>query len=392
MNNIYNINNISNISNINNISDIDDFSNINELKELNIFNYNKIKKMKRKNYENKYENILDYLLNKSIPSISNRILKEKITDENFFFPDTTNYNLLLNYDFKLNSLKNIAKHHNLKVGGNKEMLLLRIYNYLHLLHHIYKLQNAVRKYFIKKYIDFQGPARIKRNLCVNARDFCTMINISDIYPDQFISFLLDGHVYGFDIMSIYNLFSQSNNVENPFTKIEFSPEILKITLNFINYSKLLNKKINLNYVDYMGSDENEKLNLKAIYLFHKINMLGNYANSCWFTSLSRENLILFVKELIDIWNYRANLDFTVKRDICPPGGNPFKNIINSNINQFEYLNIKKIAIISIENILLNGVDIESKKLGAFYILCGITLVNIDAANALPWLYQSVMHN
>ena len=120
-------------------------------------------------------------------------------------------------------------------------------------------------------------------------------------------------------------------------------------------------------------------------------MLGNYTNSSWFTSLSRENLILFVKELVDIWNYRANLDENIKRDICPPYGNPFKNIIHSNINQFDYIRIKKKATSIIENMISDGVDDESKKLGAIYVLCGLTLVNIDAANALPWLYQSVIH-
>jgi hypothetical protein len=107
--------------------------------------------------------------------------------------------------------------------------------------------------------------------------------------------------------------------------------------------------------------------------------------------LSRENLVLFVKELIDIWEYRANLLPATKRDICPPNGNPFKNIVNSNINYYEFIRIKKIATTIIDNMVSNGIDDENKKLGAFYVLSGLTLVNIDAANALPWLYQSVMH-
>ena len=40
----------------------------------------------------------------------------------------------------------------------------------------------------------------------------------------------------------------------------------------------------------------------------------------------------------------------------------------------------------------NGNSNEDKSLGAFYVLSALTLVNNDAAESLPWLYQSVMHN
>jgi hypothetical protein len=385
MNNINNIFNISNIDNINK-KNIDELSNINEL---NIFNYSKLRKMKRRIYENKYETTLEYLLNKSIPK---RNIKQKINNDNYFLPNIKNYRYLLDYDFKLSNLKDIAKEYNLKVGGNKDMLLLRIYNYLHLTSNILKIQSSIRRYYVKKYILLQGPGRIKRDLCVNTKDFCTMVNIDNIPINQFISFKFDdNYIYGYDIMSIYNLFLQGNSHENPFTKKKFDSNVLKKILDFIRYSNLIGITINTDFYDLIGNNDLDKLNLRAINIFHKINMLGNYANSYWFTSLSRDNLILFVKELLDIWNYRANLEEVTKKDICPPNGNPFKNIVSSNINLLEFIKIKKIATIIIEIMINNGIDEENRKLGAFYVLCGLTLVNIDAANAMPWLYQSVMH-
>ena len=41
--------------------------------------------------------------------------------------------MLLEYDFKLNELRYIAKINSLKTGGNKENLLNRVYNYLHMI-------------------------------------------------------------------------------------------------------------------------------------------------------------------------------------------------------------------------------------------------------------------
>ena len=51
--------------------------------------------------------------------------------------------------------------------------------------------------------------------------------------------------------------------------------------------------------------------------------------------------------------------------------------------------LKKNALIVIENLVKRGVNETSRALGANYILCALTLVNEEAANALPWLYQSV---
>jgi hypothetical protein len=43
----------------------------------------------------------------------------------------------------------------------------------------------------------------------------------------------------------------------------------------------------------------------------------------------------------------------------------------------------------IEQFIKKGINREMSNLGASFILCGLTLVNVDAAMALPWLYQSV---
>ena len=54
--------------------------------------------------------------------------------------------------------------------------------------------------------------------------------------------------------------------------------------------------------------------------------------------------------------------------------------------------VRKISLTIIENLINKGIDHSSKSLGAFYVLAALTLVNSDAASALPWLYESVRHN
>ena len=44
-----------------------------------------------------------------------------------------------------------------------------------------------------------------------------------------------------------------------------------------------------------------------------------------------------------------------------------------------------------ENMVNNGTDAAHKSLGAMYVLASLTLVSYEAREAVPWLYQSVMH-
>jgi hypothetical protein len=53
--------------------------------------------------------------------------------------------------------------------------------------------------------------------------------------------------------------------------------------------------------------------------------------------------------------------------------------------------VKKLAISIMEILVRKGINHDSQVLGANYVLCALTLVNLEAATALPWLYQSVAH-
>jgi hypothetical protein len=61
------------------------------------------------------------------------------------------------------------------------------------------------------------------------------------------------------------------------------------------------------------------------------------------------------------------------------------------MNEHDLLNIKKIVLDVLEKFVNNGVDRDSKTLGAYYVLGALTLVNDSAATSLPWLFQSVSY-
>jgi len=121
-----------------------------------------------------------------------------------------------------------------------------------------------------------------------------------------------------------------------------------------------------------------------------IDALGNYSNPSWFLSLTKNYLIKFLKELHDIWIHRAQLTEETKHKICPPYGDPFRNLNMSYINTEQNMcNVKKVILEVLEKFVNSGVDADSRTLGAYYVLGALTLVNEDASTSLPWLFQSL---
>ena len=182
-----------------------------------------------------------------------------------------------------------------------------------------------------------------------------------------------------------------NPPKNPYNRKKFPKNILKNVDKKVKLSKILGFSIKTE-LDDLKPDPHKAFKFRVLAVFHKMDELGNYTNAAWFLSLNKFRLIKFVRELQDIWEYRAQLTWDTKRRVFPPLGNPFNKIkIGILINKNEE-KIKKIVLFLIENLITKGIDKQAKCLGAFYVLGALTLVNSNAAAALPWLYESVRHN
>lgn len=86
----------------------------------------------------------------------------------------------------------------------------------------------------------------------------------------------------------------------------------------------------------------------------------------------------------------------MRRTIYPPYGDPFPHyVLGWATHQFyiylSHENIININLTVIERFINSAVEESDRCLGSNFILCALTLVSIPAREALPWLYQSVMH-
>ena len=360
----------------------------------NIYDYQE----KKYNKYFKSQSIDDYInyiysnCEKTMPSIKKL---EKVTNDNIIIPTIKTYDIIIRNNYNVQQLKTFAKYYKLKISGNKNELMNRIYIFLKLSSIIIKIQKIFRGYIQKKYNLLHGPAFFKRELCTNQSDFLTIEDMKDLPYSQFFSYKdNDGFIYGFDIISLYNLILKSGKtLKNPYNRNIIPCNVIADIRTLIRISKVLKIPIDIEIKDVSNDVSTTKsLELRILGLFQNIDSLGNYSDPSWFISLNRVQLLKFLREMVDIWNYRAQLSNEIKRLICPPSGNPFSNINNNIINNESNVdNLKKIILEVMEKMVNNGVDNDNKSLGAYYVLAGLTLVNTDAANSLPWLFQSVSY-
>lgn len=326
---------------------------------------------------------------------------KKMTDDDFQVLKMCDYEELINRQYKISHLKEMCEFYKLKKSGNKPELIDRLYNFLKFSLYAITIQSTLRGYFARCYMKLTGPAMKNRKLCINDSDFATLDPLEEIPYNQFFSFTdNENNIYGCDIMSLHGLIYKKSKYDiihnkkvplNPYNREPVTNELIN---NFSQYMRLAK----VNKIEHVLEDEpldvnpEKQLELKILNLFQYINELGNYANSTWFNNLSRHRLVLFIREMYDIWNYRAQLTPQVMREIVPPHGNPFLGL-NLHLAQNQTDSMLKRNAVKIMDYLVNsGHTTDNRSLGAYYVLAALTLVSEDARSALPWLFQSVSHS
>jgi len=350
--------------------------------------------------------------------------------------------------FKIPELKSVAKKYKLYVSGTKGVLIERIKNHFNEITNAVKIQKNFRGSIVRRSFTLRGPAFKNKSICVNETDGFTLEPLNEVPFERFFSYSdSKNFTYGFDVVSLVSLFRRENKIANPYTRERLSSEltnsilslgrIIKIVFSYvlepnemqcqrippqINIPRrpivqhIGNNQNNLNTViqnliipnNYTNEIENnfsndqlaliEKIRELRTFsierriqnLFIEIDLLGNYTQSSWFSSLERRDFIRFLRCLYEIWNYRAQMPAETKRQICqfrdPFFQIRFPNAIETDINE-----IKNICITVMEEMVYTGIDAEFKKLGTLHVLSALTTVSVPARNSMIWLYESLYY-
>jgi hypothetical protein len=316
--------------------------------------------------------------------------KKKISGDDFQILQFSEYSLIENFNYNVRQLKAICKYYKQKSSGNKKELTDICYNYLRLSFYVTKIQKSFRGHIVRYLDRLRGPA-FKTRKCNNESDFFSLENIKDIPSSQFISYKdKDNFIYGFDICSLYNMIEVEKMEKiNPYNRNDLPINMLKNIQTICRLGKLLGYKLNIKIDNTIeGLSQEKKIELKTIEIFQKIDDLGFITNSQWFLLLNRHKLKSYLNELIDIWNYRAQLTAETKYKINPQRGNPFYGYNINIILQQDKITLQKKILEIIEIFISRGESTDARSLGVYYVLGALTMVCNSAANSLPWLYES----
>lgn len=236
---------------------------------------------------------------------------------------------------------------------------------------IIKIQSELRKFIIKKKIKDHGIAYFNKKICSNTEDFYTYECLSKIEDCFFYSYKDTNNKYwGFDLRSLKKLIDM--NYSNPYTT-QSIPENIKLDIKRIE-RKLTKKNILVSIDTSLSTNRKIAVKQKCVDLCSQIEYSGLSCNVDWFLNLNMNGLKRLYKELEDIWNYRANLNPLVKRDIAPPNGQLFAMPVSEYNSYNSWIDLFEVLINDLMKIL-NARTSSDMNLGFMYIIIGLSTVS-----------------
>jgi hypothetical protein len=283
-------------------------------------------------------------------------------------------------------------------------------------------------------------------MCNNDKDFVTMEQLIEIPYEYFFSYTdKQNFTYGFNITSLIQVYKTKGCLMNPYNREKFSKELLDQVISLYRITWLIYSdfkqeneylslfQLNVNqtrirptYQHYVAPQQQTssiltnnyrpsvnrgslilpedihrynhicEIRLRSVHqritdMFIEFDQLGNYTNSDWFTTLQTRDYVRLYRIIYDIWNFR-NLNREIRSRICP-FHEPFDGIFPRPMQNHEITQeqIKIACLIVFENLIYSGADEETRKLGAFHALSGLTIVSPGARAAMPWLYESIAY-
>lgn len=391
------------------------------------------------------ENIIDV-----VPKKKKEIkIKVKKKLEVFTYDDYINNEVMMK-SYTIPILKQVCKKHKLHISGKKAVLIERITTLFEQIKNTIIIQKYTRRQFVKKVINKTKEFNEQRDKCTNTTDFSTMEPLDEISNEYFYCYTdIDNFVYGFDITSLIAMLRSTRKIFNPYTRTPFTRkhknEIIHVynlsllvyqrmreinepyknivqnnTGRYINrYRNLINRITNeftndmevSSYLNYnpIGNIETipeqyrqqyqqlvntrqEPINERINSLFIEIDQLGNYTDQTWFTNLSHIQYAQLYRCFYDIWNFRGQISYEIKNDICPVHG-PFDGIFPNSVRHMDLstTTLKTVCLIVFENLVYSGINVEIRKIGTLIALTALTIISRPARDVMPWLYESIVY-
>lgn len=200
------------------------------------------------------------------------------------------------------------------------------------------------------------------------------------------------HIWGFDIRSLLQILSQGKTLENPYTRQAFQDSTVVKFRRRLDW--LRNRKFALLYgLEEIVTPEQE-WNHKVLDIFMKIESLGYLLSTAWFHELELKDHQDFYRALHQLWFWRLGLSNSQKDEICPGhqsnNNRLFRKAPDEAVRVHKELKWwKKQNLAIIHSLITRGTNKGNRALGAMYVVMGLVSVCDQAAEAYPWMAESL---
>lgn len=239
----------------------------------------------------------------------------------------------------------------------------------------------------------QGPAFHFHELSQNNTEIYSLESLATI-PRAFFFSYADPQklIWSFDIRSLSAILAQGQHPTNPYTRELFSESILQKLRDRILY--LREKRYALVYFNGDAMTEEQVWNQKVLDIFMKLERLGYLCSCDWFHSMDLADHKKYFRTMFQLWQWRLGLSSTEKEEIVPhhirQSSRLFKlhpDVAMGGNHDLKWWQRTNIGLI--HSFVSRSDDKTKQSLGCLYVLMGLVQVSEDAAEAYPWIWETI---
>lgn len=256
-----------------------------------------------------------------------------------------------------------------------------------------KIQTWWRFYSPLLHFRNQGPAYNYSKVAQNTTEVYTMESIEKIPKLFFFSFSdSNKNIWVFDLRSLSHLLSQGISIINPYTRDEIpSQSIHKIHTRL---SFLRKQKYPVLYIQEEQLSPEQIWNQQVLDVFMKLEAHGYSAAISWYNELDQDDHVALYTMLYQLWAWRLGLSNIERENIVPghlaPETRLFKwtpEAISKEGRKLKWW--KKHNLHLIQQFVTRSVDKTKQALGTLYVIMGLVSVSESAAEAYPWIAETL---
>ena len=239
----------------------------------------------------------------------------------------------------------------------------------------------------------QGPASNELSISQNSTEVYSLEPLTTIPQVFFFSFTDEKkHIWAFDIRSLSHLLTEGNEALNPYTRERIpSSTILKINKRMIWLRK---RRYPTLYATGENLTQEQIWNQKVLDVFFKMEALGYRASCRWFDSMERIDHEDFYQKLHRLWNITLHLTPAEKEAIVPGHASGEGTLfrvspvrVQGHARDLRWWRRNNLNLMM--TFMSRAPQKSQQALGALYILMILVQIVPEAAEAYPWILESV---